>query len=866
MIIRNKFNGYVDGNNRLYPGGGGPTTTKSETSNIPEYARPYVERMMGATEKQVYTYGDKGQITGFQPYKPFEGETVAGFTPMQSSAMRGIQNYRLPGQTAEATGLTQAGILGSMNASNYTPGQFGGANVRSPNLQQYQMGPAERVGTQSFVRPGTVEAYMSPYQQAVTDIETREAMRQSNIMAQQSQAQAGQQGAFGGSRSAIVEAERQRNLGQQMGDIQARGSQSAFQQAQQQFNAEQQARMQAAMANQQAGLTVGGRNLEAALGIQQLGAGQNMQAQLANLQARQQAQQAYEQSRQFGAELGLKGYGQAMQGAEQLGKLGQQQYGQEMGLFGQQMEIGGKQQQYEQARLNQIIQDYATQQQYPFIQLGTLSNMLRGLPMQASTTQMYQAQPGLLQQGIGLAGAGANLYQAMKAEGGAIKEMAGGGIASGADPYKLPGMMKKLSDEQLSGKLDQKDTDPETMGIAQAEKQRRDQTRANIPKMAGGGAVAFAKGGMDEIDNPFNEVKKEEKKEEKPVAKKEARAAKAPVSATPYQDMARSQLSALDTLPPEVENVRSSVKELEKRTAGGVEGEMDRQQKLRERFGVDPTKLIAEERARHQEELKLSEEDYRKAQHLRYAQMFARFGSTPGPVLKAALVSINDVVPDLLDDKAKANAVRREIKKAMFELDKSEYQEKKGNLDAASKSHEEAVGRITSLNMELGKMITETGLKKAQVTGGLAEREMAGISAEKTAGISAAASRYAADKREAGETKRAEMRDAAELRKEKERVSRDTNAFLSAMSKWDKENKDDINQLDQAVRFAKNQTDPNIVIMKEQLAKKQQERMAYEAEVRRAFPDARTSSDATPATGGLSFSSPDVEAIANKYK
>jgi hypothetical protein len=117
--------------------------------------------------------------------------------------------------------------------------------------------------------------------------------------------------------------------------------------------------------------------------------------------------------------------------------------------------------------------------------------------------------------------------------------MASGGIASGADPYKRPGMMKKLSDKQLGGKLDQKDTDPETMGIAQAEKQRRDQVRANVPKMAGGGAVAFKEGGIKDITkNPFADPEekpkdKEEKKEEKPVAKKEVRAAKAPVSATP---------------------------------------------------------------------------------------------------------------------------------------------------------------------------------------------------------------------------------------------------------------------------------------------------------------------------------------------
>jgi translation initiation factor 5B len=388
--------------------------------------------------------------------------------------------------------------------------------------------------------------------------------------------------------------------------------------------------------------------------------------------------------------------------------------------------------------------------------------------------------------------------------------MAGGGIASGADPYKLPGMMKKLSDKQLGGKLDQKDTDPETMGIAQAEKQRRDQVRAGVTKMAGGGAVAFKEGGIKDITkNPFADPEekpkdKEEKKEEKPVANKEVRAAKAPVSATPYQDMARADRAALDKPVPEIEKARTAVTDLEKRTAGGVEGEMDRRQAVYQKFGVDPVKMIAEERARHQEELKLSEEDYRKSQHLRYAQMFARFGSTPGPVLKAALVSINEVVPDLLDDKAKSSAVRREIKKAMFELDKSEYLEKKGNVDAAFKSHEEAVGRITALNMEIGKMVTETELKKTQATTELAGREIAAISGEKQTAMSSSATRYAADKREAGENKRAEIREAAEQRKAKEYENKVTAMTRAELREYDKANKEALDRANEMLSLPDN--------------------------------------------------------------
>jgi hypothetical protein len=551
-------------------------------------------------------------------------------------------------------------------------------------------------------------------------------------MGQQNQAQAVQQGAFGGSRSAIIEAERQRNLGQQQADIYGRGMQSAFEQAR--------------------------------------------------------------QAQQFGSELGLKGYGQGLQAAGQLGALGQQQYGQEMGLLGQQMEVGGKQQAYEQARLNQRIQDYATQQQYPFIQLGTLSNMLRGLPMQASTTQMYQAQPPLMQQAVGLAGAGANLYQAFGGkqakEGGEIKEMASGGIATGADPYKLPSMMKKLSDDQLQNKLGG-DTDPETMGIAQAEKQRRDQTRAGVTKMAGGGAVAFKKGGIDTVDNPFikNEVKPEE---EKPVAK--APVAKAPVakapapapapaaSATPYQDQYRAAMTGFAP-PPELEKTRANIQALEARVAGGVEGELDRQQEAYKKLGIDPVKMFNEERARRQEEMKMSKEDARKSEHLRWAQMFAKFGSTPGPTLKAALVAINDTVPDLLDDQAKASAIQREANKALNDLNRAEFLEKKGRVDDALKSHNAAAEKAATLSANLGEMLYKAQVDQLQIRGQLAKTEAEGktrIDAENIQGkyliegkrIDAGATMAANERR----IKADEKRDERELNKRIDTQTRNARA------------------------------------------------------------------------------------------
>ena len=94
--------------------------------------------------------------------------------------------------------------------------------------------------------------YMSPYMQNVVDIEKREAARQAGLMGTQQQAQATQAGAFGGARNAIVQAERERNLAQQMGDIQSRGSQAAYEQAANQFR--QGIQQQGAISQMQAAL------------------------------------------------------------------------------------------------------------------------------------------------------------------------------------------------------------------------------------------------------------------------------------------------------------------------------------------------------------------------------------------------------------------------------------------------------------------------------------------------------------------------------------------------------------------------------------------------------------------------------------
>jgi hypothetical protein len=210
--------------------------------------------------------------------------------------------------------------------------------------------------------------YMDPYMQNVVNIQQREAQRQADIAGTQRGAQAVGAGAFGGSRQAIMDAEAARNLATQKGDIQARGLQDAYGRGQQQFNTEQQLR---------------------------------------------------EQSRQYGAGLGLQGLQTALQGAGQLGALGQQQFGQERDILGMQNQFGGQQQAQQQALLNAEAQNFAAQQRYPYQQLEFMSNILRGTPM-GTVQSMYQAPPSV---GSQLIGAGTALYGASKlAKGGSVSD------------------------------------------------------------------------------------------------------------------------------------------------------------------------------------------------------------------------------------------------------------------------------------------------------------------------------------------------------------------------------------------------------------------------------------------------------------
>jgi hypothetical protein len=244
-----------------------------------------------------------------------------------------------------------------------TPDQFGMgtemagmAGLGSLGLGMQAAGTGSQFAQQAQ-DPTAMQGYMSPYMQNVVDFQKQSALRDYQVAQPMRQAQAVSKGAFGGSRQAIVDAEAQRNLNTQLQGITATGSQKAFEDAQRQ---------------------------------QQFGAQLGLQ----------------------GIQAGLQGFGQMGQSASTLGQLGGAQLGAQRDIIGLQNTMGAQQQSLEQQKINQAIQDYATAQQYPMMQLSMMNSLLRGLPMQSTTTQQYQAQPGTAQQALGLGLGALGAYKA----------------------------------------------------------------------------------------------------------------------------------------------------------------------------------------------------------------------------------------------------------------------------------------------------------------------------------------------------------------------------------------------------------------------------------------------------------------------
>ena len=178
----------------------GPTIA---TQKLPEELAPFYKDILGKAQA---LYDDRTS----EGFKPYVGPTLADFTPEQQQAFTGLQ-----------------GLVGSQ------------APVFQEGMDLTRAAAAPMTSEQ-------ITQYMSPYQQAVTDIEKREATKQyESQVVPQLAAQAATTGGFGGSRQAILEgmaADTQQRL---LSDIQAKGSAQGYQDAVSRFTTDRTAQGQA---------------------------------------------------------------------------------------------------------------------------------------------------------------------------------------------------------------------------------------------------------------------------------------------------------------------------------------------------------------------------------------------------------------------------------------------------------------------------------------------------------------------------------------------------------------------------------------------------------------------------------------------
>ena len=370
MLIPNKHNGYSGGVRRLCmpdmgddEGGGGAAAPMDTVyqHQIPRFApevAPYAQTLLG----QAAALTD----TEMNPYMQYQGERIAQFSPLQNQSYQNMALMQSQPQLKDATALAGQAGLGALNTQyTFDPSNFNKA-----------FSAATTRDAQGNVTGNTM---MNPYMQNVVERQQQDATRQAAIAAQAQQAQAARSGAFGGSGDYLMRGQAAGNLARQKGDIQAQGLNTAYNQAMQQYNTQNQ---------------------------------QNAQQQ------------------QYGAGLGLQGLQMANQSAQNLGTLGGLQYQQNMGINQMQNQYGLQQQAQVQQDLTNKYQDYLNSQNYPYKQLGFMSDMVRGLPLgQQSTQSMYpQAPPPSVMgqvAGLGMGAYGLSQMGVKFAEGGEVKTYAG---------------------------------------------------------------------------------------------------------------------------------------------------------------------------------------------------------------------------------------------------------------------------------------------------------------------------------------------------------------------------------------------------------------------------------------------------------
>jgi hypothetical protein len=404
---------------RIYGGGSSAPSETKQTSvtELPEWARPYA--------KDILSKGSALSDVSQNPYQTYGGARQAGFSPLQTQAMTGAQNMQTPEQGQAGTALSAISGLGGLNV-------------------------AGQANTQGF--QNQVGGYMNPYLQYSLAPQLAEANRQYDISGTKQQSAATQAGAFGGSREAIMAAENERNRNMGLQNIVGQGYNTAFNQAQNQYN-------------------------------------QNLGTQ-------------------------LQGFGMANAAAGQLGQLGGQQFQQGLDINKLQSGYGAMQQAQQQQGLDTAYQDFQNQRNYPYKQLGFMSDLLRGTPTGSSTAGNMYAPPAnvagqIAGLGIGAMGLSKFMAEGGMADGGPSSVEDPQNIQEIVSKLSDAQLLQSLKAAMQRGDAMQIDAIKQEQAMRASERNglastvTPQMTEDMMPSAANGGIVAFADEGLVEDKKPY---------------------------------------------------------------------------------------------------------------------------------------------------------------------------------------------------------------------------------------------------------------------------------------------------------------------------------------------------------------------------
>ena len=187
----------------------GDTANKTgESSSLATWAGPYVGRMLS-----------RGEALSNMPYEGYTGELTADTSALQNQAFSGLSALSVPDDS-----------MGGFQSTSFTG-------------MGYTMPDAAALAGGANIPPGAptnvVQQYMNPYLQNALQPQIEAARREHEIDRMAQAGRFGKADAYGGSRQAIAEAEMGRGLRDRLSGIVGTGYETAYQQAQDQFNTEQ---------------------------------------------------------------------------------------------------------------------------------------------------------------------------------------------------------------------------------------------------------------------------------------------------------------------------------------------------------------------------------------------------------------------------------------------------------------------------------------------------------------------------------------------------------------------------------------------------------------------------------------------------